>query len=254
MKKLITNQKYSFRVNYYADSNGHIWSESKQDYLTEYDDKNGYKKVVLMTNDKPVGKGHRFSVHRLILSTFYPVQNSQDLTIDHLDGNITNNQLNNLKWATMKENLNNSNTKPNRRCYDQFGTHNASAAFDETSLNFLIKDINSGLFKRKEILDKYKICDDTLRKILNKETYEKELRDTIIKPCFLSDYARDTSGEKNGRAKLNNEQVLQIIKLLQSKQYSLTEIGNMFNVSSQIIRRIRDKETWKHLTKNITFN
>ena len=58
MKKLITNSKYEFRTNYYADDNGHIWSEYKQDYLTEYPDKDGYMKVVLMTKDKPAGKVH----------------------------------------------------------------------------------------------------------------------------------------------------------------------------------------------------
>ena len=103
MKK-IESSKYTFRTNYYADESGHIWSEYKKDFLTEYDDKNGYKKVVLMTTDKPIGKGHRFSVHRLILSTFCPNKNSHLLTVDHLDGDITNNKLENLRWATMKEN------------------------------------------------------------------------------------------------------------------------------------------------------
>ena len=78
MKKLILKSKYEFCNNYFADDNGHIWSEYKQDYLTEYEDKNGYKKVVLMTKDKP-GKGHRFSVHRLILETFNPVSDMQNL-------------------------------------------------------------------------------------------------------------------------------------------------------------------------------
>ena len=88
MKKLITSNKYQFRVNYFADSTGHIWSEAKQGYLFESEDKNGYKKVTLMTTDKLQGKGHRFSVHRLILSTFYPVDNMTELTVDHIDGNI----------------------------------------------------------------------------------------------------------------------------------------------------------------------
>ena len=63
MKKLICNSKYEFRSRYFADDSGHIWSESKQSFLSEYEDKNGYKKVVLMTTDKPSGRGHRFSVH-----------------------------------------------------------------------------------------------------------------------------------------------------------------------------------------------
>ena len=144
MKKLIQKNKYEFRNRYFADENGHIWSESKQDYLTEYEDKNGYKKVVLMTTDKPSSKGHRFSVHRLILETFNPVRNMNELQVDHINGNHQDNRLKNLKWATCKENLNNPNTIFNRRVYDQEGTHNASAKFTEETLLALIKEINSG--------------------------------------------------------------------------------------------------------------
>lgn len=254
MKKLIKNDKYQFRANYYADDNGHIWSENKQDYMTEYDDKNGYKKVLLMTLDKPAGKGHRFSVHRLILSTFNPVDNMNELTVDHIDGNHQNNKLSNLRWATMKENLNNPNTKSNRRCYDQDGTHNTSAVFDKETLKQLIDDVNSGNYKRKDILNKYQICDETLRKILIKQTYQSELKDIIINPRFISNYARNTSGEKNGRARLTEEQVLEIIDLLLSKKYTNKVIAQKYNVSPQIIGRIKRKETWKYLTENITFD
>lgn len=254
MKKLIKSDKYQFRTNYYADSNGHIWSENKQDYLKEYDDKNGYKKVVLMTTDKPVGKGHRFSVHRLILSTFQPNEFSHMLTVDHIDGNIANNELSNLKWATMAENLNNPNTKPNRRCYDQDGTHNASSALTLEQLLHLVDDINSGKYKRKQILSKYNICDETLRSIINKKTYQKELADVVITPSFISDYIRETKGENNGRAKLNNNKVLEIIKLIQSKKYTYKEIANMYQVSTSAISNIKNKNTWTHLTKNITFD
>lgn len=254
MKKLIQKGKYEFRNRYFADSNGHIWSENKQDYLVEYDDKNGYKKVVLMTTDKPPSRGHRFSVHRLIMETFYPVLNMANLQVDHINGDNQDNRLENLRWATVSENLNNENTRPNRRVYDQDGTHNASAKFDENSLKQLIIDINSGHFKRKELLEKYEICYPTLRKIINKEIYTKELQTIEIKPNFISNMKRDIEGEKNGNSKLNNEKVLQIIKLLQTKKYSYKEIGNIYNVSDSAISNIKNKKTWKHLTKNINFN
>ena len=66
--------------------------------------------------------------------------------------------------------------------------------------------------------------------------------------------ARNTSGESNGRAKLTNEQVLQIIKMLQSKKYTSAQIARIFKVSEQVIGRIKRKETWKHLTKGINFD
>lgn len=254
MKKLIVNQKYQFRVNYYADSDGHIWSEHNQKYLSEQLDKNGYHKVTLMTTDKPEGKGHRFSVHRLILSTFKPILNSEVMSVDHIDGNIDNNCLDNLRWVCIKENLDNPNTKPNRRCYDQDGINNASAKFTTKTLNELINDINSGKFKRKEILNKYDICDETLSNIIQRRTYKQELIDKVINPRFLNDYARDTKGSKNGRAKLTEPQVLEIIEMLQSNKYKDAEIARYFNISTSTICNIKKKRTWKHLTEHITFN
>ncbi len=254
MKKLITNSKYEFRTNYYADDNGHIWSEYKQDYLTEYPDKDGYMKVVLMTKDKPAGKGHRFSVHRLVLHTFNPIENENYYQVDHIDGNKTNNTLQNLKWVSCLENLNNPNTKPNRRVYDQDGTHNAMSKFTEESLMNMIQDINSGNYTQNEIILKYNTSREAIRRIIHKQTYISELKDIKINPNFKSDYCRDTKGEKNGRAKLNNEKVLEIIKLIQSKKYSLVEIAKIYNVAPTSISAIKNKKTWKHLTKNITFN
>lgn len=250
MKKLITKTKYQLKCKYYADDSGHIWSEKMGRFLKEYDDKDGYKKVELSATDKV----HRFSVHRLILETFQPVPNMQALQVDHIDGDKANNALSNLKWVTCKENLDNPNTKIHRRVYDQDGTHNASAKFDKNSLMMLISDINSGHYTRNEVCDKYNICNETLRLIINKERYKEELKDTIIIPNFKSDYARDTQGEKNGRAKLNNEKVLEIIKLLKSKKYSMKQIGDMYGVTAASICSIKNKHTWKHLTKNIDFN
>lgn len=254
MKKLIIHPEYCFRTRYFADDNGHIWSEHKQNYLTEDEDKDGYKKVLLMTTDKPVGKGHRFSVHRLILSTFNPIPDMRKYQVDHINGNRQDNQLSNLRWTTCKENLANENTRPHRRVYDQNGTHNASAILTKESLISLIDDANSGNFTRQNIYEKYNIGDETLRRILKRETYTDDTKNLEINPKFISCYARDTSGEKNGRAKLNNERVLEIIRLLKTNKYSYKEIGDMYGVSSTSISAIKNKKTWRHLTKDITFN
>ena len=52
--------------------------------------------------------GKVFSVHRLILKTFKPIPNENKFVINHIDGDKTNNNLNNLEWCTQKFNISHS--------------------------------------------------------------------------------------------------------------------------------------------------
>lgn len=65
--------------------------------------KTGYLEVPL-----PTEKGKRIYrlVHRLVLMTFNPVENMDQLEVNHKDENKENNKLENLEWVTSKENCN----------------------------------------------------------------------------------------------------------------------------------------------------
>ena len=63
---------------------------------------NGYLQVNLWKE----GKVKRYSIHRLVLSTFSPCENSHELQVNHIDEDKTNNMLENLEWVTCKENCN----------------------------------------------------------------------------------------------------------------------------------------------------
>lgn len=65
-------------------------------------DKTGYQRVNLYKN----GKHKRYSVHRLVLTAFKPVDNMNNLDVNHKDEVKTNNTLENLEWMTHKENNN----------------------------------------------------------------------------------------------------------------------------------------------------
>lgn len=43
-------------------------------------------------------------VHRIVLSTFNPIDNWENLTVNHKNGNRLDNRLENLEWMTLSEN------------------------------------------------------------------------------------------------------------------------------------------------------
>ena len=73
-------------------------------------DRQGYLRVAVRMD----GKFKHFAVHRLVLLAF--VDNPEKkLCADHIDTNKLNNTLENLRWATHKENANNPLTKKHRK-------------------------------------------------------------------------------------------------------------------------------------------
>lgn len=70
---------------------------------------NGYLFVCLQKDgDKKI-----YRIHRLVLENFNPVENMENLEVNHLDEDKTNNCLNNLQWCTREENLNYGNRAKN---------------------------------------------------------------------------------------------------------------------------------------------
>lgn len=63
--------------------------------------KEGYARASIVIN----GKRTRVSIHRLVLQSFNPVENWEELTVDHINGIRHDNRLANLRWASMEENV-----------------------------------------------------------------------------------------------------------------------------------------------------
>ena len=88
--------------NYYnlyeANTNGSIRNKKTRKMLKPLSQPNGYKAVCLYKNKV----GTRMLVHRIILVTF---KGRSKLQCNHLDGDKTNNELNNLEYCSASYNL-----------------------------------------------------------------------------------------------------------------------------------------------------
>ena len=69
--------------------------------LKPYINNTGYEQVMLYDDN-----GYNLKrVHRLLLETFKPHINMNDLDVNHIDGNKLNNHLTNLEWLTRRDNI-----------------------------------------------------------------------------------------------------------------------------------------------------
>lgn len=87
---------------YAIEEDGRVWSKYNKKYMKTSIDKDGYATISLK-NDR---NGYsRFGVHRLLMIAYCPVNNMEEMQVNHKDGNKLNNSLFNLEWVTCKENL-----------------------------------------------------------------------------------------------------------------------------------------------------
>ena len=109
--------------------------------------KKGYCMVMMSDNNC---KKHYMQVHRLILKTFNPVDNMDNLEVNHKDEDKTNNNLTNLEWVTHLENVRHGTghkraTEPQKmkiKCLENGITYNSMKEASD-SLNISYGNISS---------------------------------------------------------------------------------------------------------------
>lgn len=135
---------------YKIDTFGNIKSLRRNIILKPMKDKKGYYKIGLHKD----GKTKFFSIHRLVALSFLPNPNDYNV-INHIDGNPSNNYVENLEWCTQ--------------------SHNIQHAYDtglKTGKSAIHKGINNPNVKLNE-QDVLNIRNDKKNGITIKESYKK---------------------------------------------------------------------------------
>lgn len=84
---------------YQITKNGEVFNDFKK--LRYFVGKNDYRFIKLVDD---YGKTRHQSIHRLVAKTYIPNPNNK-ATVNHIDGNRANNNINNLEWLSQQENL-----------------------------------------------------------------------------------------------------------------------------------------------------
>lgn len=115
---------------YYISTTGKIYSKSTNSYLNTRILK-GRSKVSLCTDDRTVKKTK--AVSKLMLQAFDPIEgyveeNYKRFNVEYLDGDATNNTLENIRWASqsdiVRNNINNGSRKVFGNQYKSYLTDN----------------------------------------------------------------------------------------------------------------------------------
>lgn len=91
----------NIRPGYLISSHGRIFSMLSKKILEPFIT-NGYYSVKLQAKNNGTVHGY---IHRMIMLSFLYVYNADELQVNHKDGDKLNNDLRNLEWVTLQENV-----------------------------------------------------------------------------------------------------------------------------------------------------
>lgn len=93
-------ERWKFNNHYlmWVSNKGNFKNKNKQPIPVKMN-QSGYMVV------KAPSRNDYILVHRAVMSTWCPVENWENLTVDHLDHNKRHNAVSNLEWVTKEENL-----------------------------------------------------------------------------------------------------------------------------------------------------
>ncbi len=128
--------------------------------------RDGYEKVRLLHN----GKDKTLRIHRLVAETFIPNPENKE-TVNHKDGDKTNNCVSNLEWADRNEQMKHAYALELKRA--QKGSKNINAKLTDDEVREIRKNYvwQSKEFGTVALAKKYGITNAAIGKVIRHETY-----------------------------------------------------------------------------------
>lgn len=162
---------------YAIEEDGRVWSKTSSRYMKTSIDKDGYSTISLK-NDRN-GYSH-FGIHRLLMIAFSPVEDMENLQVNHIDGDKTNNNLNNLEWCTTQYNLKHAREHRLNTTFGAKGMKHPNNKISEIEAKQIIW-LYGHNFSPKEILQKIpNATKNIINSVVHNRTWKHLNRDEIM--------------------------------------------------------------------------
>ena len=236
---------------YAVTSCGKVWSHTSNRFLTNYSNKkhhDKYYRVSLSNCDKKVKVS---KVHRLVAYAFLEKPFGKD-HVNHIDGDIYNNHVDNLEWCTPTENNTHSmeNVRKGQFLEDQSMNITQNGKFgSRTAGRYKITEEEAHQYC-KYMEQGYRACDIQVLMGINRKTFTRfksATHPTYNHIAEQYDFSRIPTIKK-----LTQEQVLEICERLQNKE-TIMSIYRLLEVSRNAVQDIKLRKTYLAISKDYSW-
>lgn len=200
--------------------------------LKDNPDHDGYRIITL--NHK--GRKYTRKIHRLVAEAFIP--NPNDLPqVNHLDGDKSNNSVENLEWADCVSNIHHAMNHKLR--YSISNLDKISAVCD------MLENSDKSF---KDIADECGVSKGVVAKVKEKRIW----KNAVLDRDFANRKKKIYCGEKNPSSVITSKQAHEVCKLMVAGK-SPTAIADILNISRSIVYSIHSGKTWQCVSQYYIF-
>lgn len=215
---------------YAVTRDGRVFSIRANTFLKLTQDPAGYLSVGLSKN----GKKYKYLVHRLVALAFIPNEENKP-TVNHKDGNKTNNTVDNLEWATYSEQVIHARDNGLREnCKIRI-----CREWDDETIHLICQYIVQG-FRPRETANILGVPDFLVKNILRKTQYTD----------ISDEYDFSLRPVKAERTEVNK--VIRICEMLELGTKE-SDIVKALNVTQSVVNKIKTRKCHTAISCNYKF-